>query len=116
MFTGSGVYIFGALRINHGGFNVTVDGVTTTGMSFGNPFVFQALLFGQGNLPYGKHEVVFTNAFGTGTAPLFVDLDFVVITTGDGDDRYVMKKRRINQKLTRLSVLYRTIPLSKIAI
>jgi hypothetical protein len=81
-FTGTGVYLFGALRVNHGDFTVTVDGTTVTGSGFADPIAFQQPLFGQGNLPYGTHHVVLENAFVNDL--IFVDLDYIMITTGDG--------------------------------
>jgi hypothetical protein len=42
--------------------------------------MYQVLLYGTSNLDYGLHRVILTNV-GEGT---FLDLDFVTITTGDG--------------------------------
>jgi hypothetical protein len=51
-----------------------------------SPDVFEQLLYGNGSLPYGQHTVTLANA----GAPGYVDLDYVVITTGDNDARFVL--------------------------
>jgi hypothetical protein len=58
--------------------------VTLSGAA--SPDVFEQLLYGNGSLPYGQHTVTLANA----GAPGYVDLDYVVITTGDNDARSVL--------------------------
>jgi hypothetical protein len=87
-FTGTGVYLFGALKVNHDEFTVIInDTISVTGNSFSDPFQFQQTLFGLGDLPYGTHRVVLENTCDL-AAP-YVDLDFIIITTGDGEERFV---------------------------
>jgi hypothetical protein len=54
-----------------------------------DPDVFDALLFGQSGLAFGPHEVVLTNDWTTPT-PSFVDLDYVVLTLGEGKSSMVL--------------------------
>jgi hypothetical protein len=79
-FNGTSCYLYGAMRPNHGMYAVNVDGQTTSNNGSRDPNAFQTLLYGNSDLPYGEHQVTLTN---TG-APGWVDLDYVVLTVGDG--------------------------------
>jgi hypothetical protein len=79
-FNGTGVYLYGAKRWNHGSYTVTVDGVIVQNASGVGDDIYQALLYGISDMEYGLHHIILTN---TG-APSYVDLDYVVITIGDG--------------------------------
>jgi hypothetical protein len=84
---GTGIYLLGAKRFNHGAYTVTIGqnpAATLSGAA--SPDVIEQLLYGNGSLPYGQHTVTLPN---TG-APGYVDLDYVVITTGDDDARSVL--------------------------
>jgi hypothetical protein len=83
-FNGTGVYIYGTKRRDHGPYSVVVNGTTFHGD--GRPAgddESPAVLYSKSNLPYGLHTVVLTNE---GSAS-FLDLDYVDITTGDGNSR-----------------------------
>jgi hypothetical protein len=84
---GTGIYLYGAKRFNHGAYTVTIGQNPTVALSgAASPDVFGQLLYGNGSLPYGQHIVTLVNA----GAPGYVDLDHVVITTGDDDARSVL--------------------------
>ncbi|THG98734.1 hypothetical protein EW026_g3508 [Hermanssonia centrifuga] len=69
VFNGSAVYIFGARRDNHDYYTTTLDGMSTTGAT---------------NLGGQQHRLVLTNTFTTPADP-WVDIDYMVITSGDGN-------------------------------
>jgi hypothetical protein len=84
---GTGIYIYGAKRFNHGAYTVTIGqnpAVTLNGAA--SPNAFEQLLCVNGSLPYRQHTVMLANA----GAPGYVDLDYVMITTGDNDARSVL--------------------------
>jgi hypothetical protein len=96
-FNGTGIYLYGAKRFNHGAYTVTIGqnpAVTLNGSA--SPDLFEQLLYGNGSLPYGQHTVTLSNA----GAPGYVDLDSVVITTGDDDARSVLHLRVRNVGLS----------------
>lgn len=81
-FYGTACYFFGAERGNHGRYTVQVDDnqpQTFSGLQ-PDPGLFQQSLFSQEDLPLGNHTLLITNA----DANKFVDIDFLVFTTGDG--------------------------------
>jgi hypothetical protein len=81
-FNGTGVYLYGAKRSNHGAYAVSLDGQITSGNgSSPNAELFEQLLFSAVDLPYGTHELVLTNT----AAPQYLDLDSVVVVGGDGN-------------------------------
>lgn len=87
-FNGTGVWIFGAKRPNHGPYNITLfsgDGASSsssgnvasfTGNGASAQPIFQTPLFIAKDLPQGMHEVVISNAF-TQAGNDFLDIDFV---------------------------------------
>jgi hypothetical protein len=79
-FNGTGVYLYGAKRGNHGSYSVSIDDRVTPGLNGDGGDQYQTLLYGKSDLPYGLHRVVVTNT----AAPLWLDIDFVTITAGDG--------------------------------
>ena len=85
VFRGTGVYIFGAKRPNHGLYSVSVDGGTPKQFdgyepkrSNGDDGLFQVPLFVQTGMADKKHDVVLTNIVN-GDRP-FVDIDFIIWT------------------------------------
>jgi len=81
-FYGTACYFVGAKRTNHGRFTVTLDNATTP--LDGNtppPDQFQQTLFSKAGLPLANHTLTITNG---DTAGQFVDIDYLVFTTGDG--------------------------------
>ncbi|EKM58539.1 uncharacterized protein PHACADRAFT_252958 [Phanerochaete carnosa HHB-10118-sp] len=87
-FNGSAVYIFGAKRPNHDVYAVTIDGATTTANGYSgsaNINIFNATLFSQTGLDTSEqHQIALQNKYSTST-PAYVDLDYVIITSGDGN-------------------------------
>lgn len=80
------------MRPNSGPFNVTLDGKTTLHNAvISGAAEFQQVLFNATGLSSDTHELVLTNA-GTGT---FVDIDYIMFTTGDGDARWVTTASKI---------------------
>lgn len=93
-FKGTGVWLFGAKRINHGNYSVTLDdtspqvfdgndanGKEQTAVArplclIGPVGKFQTLLFGASSLSHDNHNVVVTN-LPINVNKSFVDLDFV---------------------------------------
>jgi hypothetical protein len=80
IFNGTGVYIYGAKRANHGSYSVSIDGQAVANSNGNGDEEYQQLLYGTSTLSYGLHYVEIIN---TG-APSFLDLDLVNITVGDG--------------------------------
>ncbi|KAL0956674.1 hypothetical protein HGRIS_002804 [Hohenbuehelia grisea] len=80
-FRGTGIWIFGAMRCNHGLYNVSVDGgPVATGSGFADNERFQVPLFSAQNLDFRTHDIIVTNSPLTSQEP-FVDIDFLVIET-----------------------------------
>ena len=81
-FNGTAIWLFGAKRFNHGLYNITLDGQTTTmnGYSPGTG-IFQTPLFTQTHLTNTLHTITLTNA-GLNSNPFsnFLDLDYVRTT------------------------------------
>ncbi|PSS34147.1 hypothetical protein PHLCEN_2v1815 [Hermanssonia centrifuga] len=84
IFNGSAVYIFGARRDNHDYYTTTLDGMSTTGYGQSNTPIFNSSLFSATNLGGQQHRLVLTNTFTTPADP-WVDIDYMVITSGDGN-------------------------------
>ncbi|GJE94535.1 hypothetical protein PsYK624_107050 [Phanerochaete sordida] len=87
-FNGSAVYLFGAKRPNHNVYAVTLDGQTTTANGYpgsSNANLFNQTLFSQTGLNLSQtHQISLTNTPSSSTLA-YTDLDYVVITAGDGD-------------------------------
>ncbi|KAI0783846.1 hypothetical protein BC629DRAFT_529054 [Irpex lacteus] len=86
-FNGSAVYLYGAFRGNHDVYRVTLDGDNTfrNGRSNGSD-EFQQVMFSATGLSRDQHELVLKNNYTT-TIPSYVDVDYVVITSGDGNSQ-----------------------------
>jgi hypothetical protein len=70
--------------INQANYRVDVDGQPVgTGNGTSSPDVFDQLLFGM-HLPYGEHSLSLVN-LGSGNNNPWLDLDYVVLETGDGN-------------------------------
>lgn len=99
------MYLYGAFRGNHvrripsyGRYNVdvlvdfqdvywvTLDGTTTVrnGNANGGPEAFQQLMFSATGLSKDQHQLVLQNKYTT-TSPSWVDVDYILVTSGDGD-------------------------------
>jgi hypothetical protein len=80
-FNGTGIWLFGAKRGNHGLYNITLDGSTTTLSGFAaDPGIFQTPLFGQSHLKNTLHTITLTNAGANPNRYLdFLDLDYVCV-------------------------------------
>ncbi|EIW85596.1 hypothetical protein CONPUDRAFT_49001 [Coniophora puteana RWD-64-598 SS2] len=88
-FNGTGVWIYGAKRVNHGTYTVQVDDSTYSNLSgYSGTEVFQQLLFNQSGLMQGTHKLSITNTDTTGH---YVDLDLIVVQSevGDSDQQLV---------------------------
>lgn len=76
-FNGTGVWIFGARRSNHGLYNVTLDGSVLDGQNgFAEDPAFQQPLFVSPSLQNIQHSLTISNA-GTNFGQNFLDIDFV---------------------------------------
>ncbi|KAI0684588.1 hypothetical protein BC835DRAFT_616767 [Cytidiella melzeri] len=86
VFNGSAVYLFGAFRPNHDVYSVTLDGNVTVanGNSNSTASFFQSVLFQATDLDTHQHRLVLQNAYTT-PAPSYVDVDYVLVTSGDGN-------------------------------
>ncbi|KAI0091112.1 hypothetical protein BDY19DRAFT_683874 [Irpex rosettiformis] len=85
-FNGSAVYVFGAFGPNHDAYTVTLDRQSTTynGSSGAGPALFQQLMFSATDLSTEEsHTLTVENNYTTSMA--WVDIDFIVITSGDGN-------------------------------
>jgi hypothetical protein len=76
-FNGTGVWIYGGKRSNHGPYNVTLDGNTLTGDGHSATDQFQVPLFSAINLDFGMHEVIIANAPDAASDQVYLDVDFV---------------------------------------
>ncbi|KAL5507348.1 hypothetical protein ACEPAH_6804 [Sanghuangporus vaninii] len=88
-FYGTGIWIWGGKRPNHGYYSVTVDGEKSDLISgrrsdgirdldvWGNEY--HALLFSAFDLDLTKHDIIFTNEGAQGSAPEahYVDIDYI---------------------------------------
>ncbi|THH05379.1 hypothetical protein EW145_g4839 [Phellinidium pouzarii] len=95
-FNGTGVWLYGAKRSNHGLYSVALDG---NKQNFsGNVPVgddeFQVPLFSASGLTLGAHTLVLENE-GTSPSEMFLDVDFIRWETQLGQDNYTL-----NQTLT----------------
>ncbi|KLO14588.1 hypothetical protein SCHPADRAFT_303802 [Schizopora paradoxa] len=75
-FDGTGIWLFGAKRGNHGNYSVTLDGNTNTFSGTSDTDVLQTPLFGASNLSHGLHNIVLTNV-PLSSSHDFTDLDYV---------------------------------------
>ncbi|KAF7970706.1 hypothetical protein HWV62_23250 [Athelia sp. TMB] len=104
-FNGTAVYLYGAKRGNHGLYNVTLDGMTTTSNGeYPDPGLFQTPLFSAANLKNTLHTVTLTNA-GTNTnrALDFLDLDFITWTADFGTSSENASETTIQDTSTQFS-------------
>jgi hypothetical protein len=77
-FNGTGVWVFGAKRFNHGQYNATLDGSIVSGNGYSSTQEFQLPLFNAVGLAPGIHEVTMTNApVNTSSVQVYLDIDFV---------------------------------------
>ncbi|EJU02116.1 hypothetical protein DACRYDRAFT_21886 [Dacryopinax primogenitus] len=90
-FNGTGIWIYGANRANHGNYSVSIDTQDFGPLSgYANDSGctvlsdFKALLFGQAGLPMGAHDVTLTN-LPINTSYNWVDVDYITIETEIGD-------------------------------
>ncbi|GJE94533.1 hypothetical protein PsYK624_107030 [Phanerochaete sordida] len=87
-FNGSAIYLYGAKRPNHDVYAVTLDGNTQTANGYPGSTtanLFKQNLFSQIGLdPTTPHQIALTNQYSS-SVPAYVDLDYAIITAGDGD-------------------------------
>ncbi|KAG9220515.1 hypothetical protein CCMSSC00406_0003971 [Pleurotus cornucopiae] len=84
-FHGTGIWIFGAKRSNHGRYNVTLDDSVSEADGFAsNPELFQTVLFSATNLKHEKHTITIRNDPTNDNAP-FLDIDFITFETETTD-------------------------------
>ncbi|EJU02105.1 hypothetical protein DACRYDRAFT_107050 [Dacryopinax primogenitus] len=90
-FNGTGIWIYGANRVNHGNYSISVDNQDfgpLSGYANDNSCVnvsdFKVQLFGQAGLSMGTHDLTLTN-IPTGTNNNWLDVDFVIFETEIGD-------------------------------
>ncbi|PSR81993.1 hypothetical protein PHLCEN_2v6168 [Hermanssonia centrifuga] len=88
-FNGSAVYIFGSRRPDRGEYAVDLDGLTTTASGYSNNLTFNVTLFSATDLDDTEHQVALKNMFSS-PAAAWVDLNYVVVTSGDGNPQYVL--------------------------
>ncbi|TDL24133.1 hypothetical protein BD410DRAFT_109294 [Rickenella mellea] len=100
-FNGTGIWIYGAKRINHGPYSVVLDnGPPVQGNGFSSSAVFQTPLFSAMGLQSGSHIVTLSNAVTDSNAP-FLDVDFIVWETdiGTGNQTISQQSFEDNQPL-----------------
>ena len=98
------MYIYGAKRNNHASadfvyqrvqahlsfirqdmYLVTLDGQIYSADGYARPNMYQQVLFAQEGLEQStEHQVILQNNYTTST-PSWVDVDWIVITSGDGN-------------------------------
>lgn len=84
-FNGSGIYVFGAKRLNHDQYSVTLDGKTTTGNGFSATDIFDQLLFSATDLDSSKeHQIIIQNAYDM-SEQHWLDVDYIEVTVGDNN-------------------------------
>ncbi|KAI6033400.1 hypothetical protein EDC04DRAFT_2868874 [Pisolithus marmoratus] len=87
-FNGTGVWIYGAKRGNHGAYTVELDGATYGSYTGYYPTQeFLQVLFNQTGLSQGMHNLTLTN---TGTNGQYVDIDLIVWQSGVGSDNQTL--------------------------
>ncbi len=75
--------------ISQGEYAVDLDGLTTTASGYSNNLTFNITLFSATDLDDTEHQVVLKNMFSS-PAAAWVDLNYVVVTSGDGNPLYVL--------------------------
>ncbi|KAF9268650.1 hypothetical protein L218DRAFT_852939 [Marasmius fiardii PR-910] len=90
-FTGTGIEVFGSKRLNHGNYQVQLDGSSfpTQSGTAADPGTFQTSLFSRTNLNDGPHTIMITNQ---GTNKQFLDIDFITLRSSVGgiDEHLIM--------------------------
>ncbi|KAF8324768.1 uncharacterized protein EI90DRAFT_3129518 [Cantharellus anzutake] len=77
IFKGTGVWIYGAKRKNHGNYSVNLDGDVNAYSGYSPVDTFQNVLFGQSNLAPGLHALSVINLRG-GPSDGYFDIDYIV--------------------------------------
>ena len=97
-FYGTSVQLYGAKRLNHGAYQISIDSVVYPAVngSVPDPGIFQTPLFTTTELTAGYHTVKMTNA-----EPRYLDLDFVNCSNCFHCSRYADKAHnfRLHSKL-----------------
>ncbi|KAI6039734.1 hypothetical protein EDC04DRAFT_3140744 [Pisolithus marmoratus] len=87
-FNGTGVWIYGAKRGNHGAYTVELDGATYGSYTgYYSTQEFLQVLFNQTGLSQSMHNLTLTN---TGTNGQYVDIDLIVWQSGVGSDNQTL--------------------------
>ncbi|KAF8334728.1 uncharacterized protein EI90DRAFT_3050000 [Cantharellus anzutake] len=76
-FFGTGIWVYGARRDNHGNYTVSLDGGMSIYDGHDPKGAFQVLLFGQSDLPSENHTLTILNSPGPG----YFDIDFIIWET-----------------------------------
>lgn len=97
-FVGTAVWLYGALRSNHGLYNVTLDGNTVQRDGFGVD-LYKQVLFAATDLTPGPHEVVLTNTRNSSTFAN-LDLDYIVWQEQLGNDGDVFQDTTVEDDNT----------------
>ncbi|KAJ3553754.1 hypothetical protein NM688_g3447 [Phlebia brevispora] len=84
-FNGSAVYVVGARRTNHGEYSATLDEATTVQNGEAPVDQFNCTLYSHTGLDEGQHEVILQNEWPPDTPNTWFDIDYMVITSGDGN-------------------------------
>jgi hypothetical protein len=82
---------------SQGTFEVSIDGGTATAKNGASPDDYQVQMFGVWDLPAGAHNLTLTNV-SPGPNATYVDLDWVVIQTGDGSNACVKRVARTDAR------------------
>ena len=64
----------------------TLDGVAVAGNGYNAPDIYNVVLFSHEQLDDHQHELIMQNQWSDGSAT-WLDIDYIVITAGDGDSR-----------------------------
>jgi hypothetical protein len=75
-FHGDAIWVYGGTRKNHGVYDVTFDGQTTSHDGHHDPDLYQQVLFSATGLSNTNHTVVFTDASDAVEAN-YLDIDYV---------------------------------------
>ncbi|KAF9653279.1 hypothetical protein BDM02DRAFT_3087395 [Thelephora ganbajun] len=76
-FNGTGVWIYGAKRDNHGPYNTTLDGRTSSDTGYSSINLLQRVLFSGTGLASGNHTVSIVNSLVDNSKP-YLDIDSIV--------------------------------------
>ncbi|KAF8318029.1 hypothetical protein DL93DRAFT_2055029, partial [Clavulina sp. PMI_390] len=78
-FNGTGIWVVGARRSNHGLYTASVDGNSLTANGYANPDEQQQLLFGVSDLPQKAHTFTVVNKGNSDGSNAYFDIDYITL-------------------------------------